>query len=95
MLCPSESFMIYNMFLFCFSTKQNSHPNPGQRYKSTHRTAYLPDNKEGREILQLLRRAFSQKLIFTVGQSHTTGEQNVITWNDIHHKTAKDGGPIQ
>ncbi|NWW10074.1 DTX3L ligase, partial [Oreocharis arfaki] len=71
----------------------SSHPNPGQRYGRTHRTAYLPDNKEGREILQLLKRAFDQKLIFTVGQSRTTGEQNVITWNDIHHKTAVEGGP--
>ncbi|NWW64365.1 DTX3L ligase, partial [Ifrita kowaldi] len=73
----------------------SSHPNPGQHYQSTHRRAYLPDNKEGQEILQLLRRAFDQKLIFTVGQSRTTGEQNVITWNDIHHKTARDGGPTQ
>ncbi|NXD93020.1 DTX3L ligase, partial [Chaetorhynchus papuensis] len=71
----------------------SSHPNPGLEYQSTHRTAYLPDNKEGREILQLLRRAFNQKLIFTVGQSRTTGEQSAITWNDIHHKTATDGGP--
>ncbi|XP_068877263.1 E3 ubiquitin-protein ligase DTX3L [Aphelocoma coerulescens] len=71
----------------------SNHPNPGQHYRSTHRTAYLPDNKEGREILLLLRRAFNQKLIFTVGQSRTTGEQSVITWNDIHHKTATNGGP--
>lgn len=73
----------------------SSHPNPGQHYGPVHRRAYLPDNKEGREILQLLRRAFNQKLIFTVGQSHTTGKQSVITWNDIHHKTAMDGGPTQ
>ncbi|XP_041329542.1 E3 ubiquitin-protein ligase DTX3L [Pyrgilauda ruficollis] len=73
----------------------SSHPNPGQRYGPAYRRAYLPDNKEGREILQLLKRAFRQKLIFTVGQSRTTGEQNVITWNDIHHKTAMQGGPSQ
>ncbi|XP_005520019.1 PREDICTED: E3 ubiquitin-protein ligase DTX3L [Pseudopodoces humilis] len=73
----------------------SSHPNPGQRYGPVHRTAYLPNNEEGREILQLLRRAFNQKLIFTVGQSHTTGEQSVIIWNDIHHKTAIKGGPTQ
>ncbi|NXB32559.1 DTX3L ligase, partial [Eulacestoma nigropectus] len=74
-------------------TQTSSHPNPGQHYGPTHRIAYLPDNKEGREILQLLKRAFNQKLIFTVGQSRTTGQQSVITWNDIHHKTAIDGGP--
>ncbi|XP_053804091.1 E3 ubiquitin-protein ligase DTX3L isoform X2 [Vidua chalybeata] len=73
--------------------QNSSHPNPGQRYGPAYRRAYLPDNEEGREILQLLKRAFNQKLIFTVGQSHTTGEQNVITWNDIHHKTAVVGGP--
>ncbi|KGL95140.1 E3 ubiquitin-protein ligase DTX3L, partial [Charadrius vociferus] len=71
----------------------NNHPNPGKPYCSTSRTAYLPDNKEGREILQLLRRAFNQKLIFTVGQSRTTGVRDVITWNDIHHKTSIAGGP--
>ncbi|RLW04694.1 hypothetical protein DV515_00005654 [Chloebia gouldiae] len=71
----------------------SSHPNPGQRYGPEFRTAYLPDTEEGREILQLLKRAFNQKLIFTVGQSHTTGAQNVITWNDIHHKTSMRGGP--
>ncbi|NXM84283.1 DTX3L ligase, partial [Oenanthe oenanthe] len=73
----------------------DSHPNPGQRYEPVHRIAYLPNNKEGREILQLLRRAFEQKLIFTVGQSRTTGAQSVITWNDIHHKTSIKGGPTQ
>ncbi|XP_005049778.1 PREDICTED: E3 ubiquitin-protein ligase DTX3L [Ficedula albicollis] len=72
-----------------------SHPNPGQRYEPARRIAYLPDNKEGREVLQLLTRAFKQRLIFTVGQSRTTGAQGVITWNDIHHKTAIKGGPTQ
>ncbi|NXE90763.1 DTX3L ligase, partial [Menura novaehollandiae] len=71
----------------------SNHPNPGQRYGPTYRRAYLPDNEEGREILQLLRRAFYQKLIFTVGQSRTTGAEGVITWNDIHHKTSTEGGP--
>ncbi|NXK99302.1 DTX3L ligase, partial [Mesembrinibis cayennensis] len=71
----------------------SNHPNPGKPYDATYRKAYLPDNEEGREILQLLRRAFEQKLIFTVGQSRTTGAQGVITWNDIHHKTSKTGGP--
>lgn len=87
--------MIYNVILFCFSAKQKSHPNPGQRYRAVYREAYLPDNEEGQEILQLLKRAFDQKLIFTVGQSRTTGRQSVITWNDIHHKTSIDGGPEQ
>ncbi|XP_009270543.1 PREDICTED: E3 ubiquitin-protein ligase DTX3L [Aptenodytes forsteri] len=71
----------------------SNHPNPGKPYCATSRTAYLPNNKEGQEILQLLKRAFNQKLIFTVGQSRTTGAKGVITWNDIHHKTSITGGP--
>ncbi|NXY50396.1 DTX3L ligase, partial [Ceuthmochares aereus] len=80
----------YNM---CAGIQTSNHPDPGKPYYATSRTAYLPDNKEGREILQLLRRAFDQKLIFTVGQSRTTGAKGVITWNDIHHKTSITGGP--
>ncbi|NWI66180.1 DTX3L ligase, partial [Todus mexicanus] len=80
----------YNMY---GGIQTSNHPNPGRHYPATTRRAYLPDNKEGREILQLLKRAFNQKLVFTVGQSCTTGAQDVITWNDIHHKTSQSGGP--
>ncbi|XP_041635317.1 E3 ubiquitin-protein ligase DTX3L-like isoform X2 [Cheilinus undulatus] len=68
------------------------HPNPGQPYHGINRRAYLPDNKEGKEVLQLLKKAFDQKLIFTVGTSRTTGYENQVTWNDIHHKTSTTGG---
>uniref|UniRef100_A0A8C3L2B6 E3 ubiquitin-protein ligase n=1 Tax=Chrysolophus pictus TaxID=9089 RepID=A0A8C3L2B6_CHRPC len=71
-----------------------NHPNPGKPYYGIIRKAYLPDNEEGIEVLQLLRRAFNQKLIFTVGNSRTTGAEDVITWNDIHHKTSMYGGPV-
>lgn len=69
------------------------HSNPGKRYYGISRTAYLPDNQEGREVLHLLKKAFDQKLIFTVGTSRTTGMDNQVTWNDIHHKTSMIGGP--
>ncbi|XP_038144020.1 LOW QUALITY PROTEIN: E3 ubiquitin-protein ligase DTX3L-like [Cyprinodon tularosa] len=69
-------------------------PKSGQYYVvGTTRTAYLPDNKEGNEVLQLLKKAFEQKPIFTVGESRTTGVENAVTWNDIHHKTSMTGGP--
>ena len=68
------------------------HPNPGSGYAGTHRTAYLPDNKEGREVLALLKRAFDQLLLFTIGTSVTTGATNVVVWNDVHHKTSRHGG---
>ncbi|XP_078538548.1 E3 ubiquitin-protein ligase DTX3L isoform X2 [Lissotriton helveticus] len=69
------------------------HPNPGQRFQGAHRRAYLPNNDEGQNILHLLKKAFNQKLIFTIGQSRTTGTSNIVTWNDIHHKTSMHGGP--
>ena len=71
------------------------HPNPGEPFKGTNRTAYLPDTSKGRQVLDLLYRAFDNKLLFTVGQSATTGAENIVIWNDIHHKTRKDGGPTR
>ncbi|KAI1900340.1 hypothetical protein AGOR_G00048960 [Albula goreensis] len=71
------------------------HPNPGQSYSGTSRVAFLPDSSEGRKVLHLLQKAFDQRLIFTIGQSSTSGRSNVVTWNDIHHKTSRDGGPTK
>ncbi|RVE68685.1 hypothetical protein OJAV_G00095370 [Oryzias javanicus] len=73
--------------------QKKEHPNPGQPYQGVSRTAYLPDSSEGRGILKLLEQAFNQRLIFTIGRSTTSGRSNVVTWNDIHHKTSKHGGP--
>ena len=68
-------------------------PQPGQPYTGTVRAAYLPNNPEGKYVLQLLRRAFDDQHVFTIGISTTTGRDNVVTWNDIHHKTSMNGGP--
>ena len=38
-------------------------------------------------MLYLLQVAFERRLIFTIGRSVTTGREDVITWNGIHHKT--------
>ncbi|XP_067665646.1 protein deltex-like [Haliotis asinina] len=71
------------------------HPDPGMPYKGITRRAYLPACPEGKDILRLLKVAFDRKLTFTIGRSTTTGRENVVTWNDIHHKTSMDGGPIR
>lgn len=65
------------------------HPNPGQAYYAVGfpRICYLPDNNLGRRVLRLLQIAFERKLIFTIGRSVTTGREDVVTWNEIHHKT--------
>ncbi|XP_024909169.1 E3 ubiquitin-protein ligase DTX3L-like [Cynoglossus semilaevis] len=73
--------------------QKDEHPNPGLPYTRLSRTAYLPDSTEGKQILDLLKRAFDQRLIFTVGRSSTSGRNNTVTWNDIHHKTSIYGGP--
>ena len=39
------------------------HPNPGQRYHGTSRTAYLPDTQEGREVLQVHTYTLMQSLL--------------------------------
>ena len=65
----------------------------GVGFSGTSRTSYLPNNKEGREVLALLKVAFDRKLTFTVGTSITTGRKNTVVWNGIHHKTSVSGGP--
>mgnify|MGYP003688372169 CR=1 FL=1 len=72
---------------------QAYHPNPECPYKGTRRLAYLPANQEGTNVLRMLEKAFKQRLTFTIGFSRTTGRNNVVTWNDIHHKTNTTGGP--
>jgi len=64
----------------------------GNYYTGTERRSYLPNNKEGREILAMLKIAFDRKLTFTVGTSTTTGQENTVVWNGIHHKTSLRGG---
>jgi len=73
--------------------QETGHPHPGQRYKGTKRVCYLPANAEGQDVLERLKLAFNRRLTFTVGDSVTTGHQNIVTFNGIHHKTSKIGGP--
>ncbi|CAL1279606.1 unnamed protein product [Larinioides sclopetarius] len=70
-------------------TQGPEHPRPGKIYTSRGfpRHCYLPDNEMGRKVLRLLVKAWKRRLIFTIGRSSTTGEENTVTWNEIHHKT--------
>ena len=70
----------------------SEHRNPGVRYQGTKRQAYLPNTDVGKEVLQLLKRAFDARLVFTIGTSGTTGLPNQIVWNGIRHKTSRRGG---
>ena len=79
-------------YRFPSGTQGPDHPNPGKPYTGTSRTAYLPNNIEGKKVLRHLKKAFEQKLTFTIGRSTTTGRDDCVTWNDIHHKTSMYGG---
>jgi len=74
-------------------TQDTEHPNPGERFQGVTRVAYLPDSPEGKEILELLKKAFDAKLIFTVGMSQSTKKDNTVVWNHgISHKTTIEDG---
>ena len=49
---------------------------------------------EGEQALHGVYMAWAQRLMFTVGQSITTGRNNCITWNDLHMKTNVRVGSI-
>ncbi|XP_041360734.1 uncharacterized protein DDB_G0290685-like [Gigantopelta aegis] len=87
--------MIIIDYVFHDGMQTEEHPKPGSSYHGTRRTAFLPDNREGKTICKLLRVAFERRLVFTIGRSSTTGREDVVTWNDIHHKTRIDGGPTR
>jgi deltex len=88
--CPDTIIVSYS---FPGGKQTERHPNPGQRYSGTGRTAYLPYNTEGRRVLALLMKAWDHRVLFTVGQSVTTSADNTTVWNGIHHKTSPTGGP--
>lgn len=51
------------------SYRFNSGTRNGKSFHGDGRSCYIPDTKEGREVLALLVKAFKRKLIFTVGYS--------------------------
>ena len=75
-------------------TVTEKHPHPGRTYSGVSCTAYLPDNKEGKEVLRMLKKAFDARLTFIIGTCMTGAEDQVL-WNDILHKTSTDGGPLK
>jgi len=88
----SGSNTIVIQYYFRNGKQSFMHPSPGKRFSGTSRTAYLPDTAEGRRVCKLLMRGFQHGLLFTVGQSITTGQKDTTIWNGIHHKTSTSGG---
>lgn len=65
----------------------------GMRYSATKKVAYLPDIREGRTVLMLLKVAFDRRLTFKLGSSKADGSNyKGIIWNGIPHKTSRSEG---
>jgi deltex-like protein len=79
-------------YMFEGGVQGAEHAHPGVPYEGTRRKAFLPDNSQGNLLLAALTTAFERRLIFTIGQSVTSGKENQVTWNGIHHKTKPSGG---
>ncbi|XP_035269835.1 E3 ubiquitin/ISG15 ligase TRIM25-like [Anguilla anguilla] len=60
-----------------------AHPNPGKPFTGIKTKANLPGSLEGQEVLKLLRRAFDQKLVFTVAATNRAADR--VVFNDIPH----------
>ncbi|CAL8293200.1 unnamed protein product [Lota lota] len=77
-------------FIFPDGVQSESHPNPGKPFTGLRQWAYLPDNREGRKVLQLLDKGFNQGLLFTVA----TNEEgvDVVSPAAVPLKTQPDGG---
>ncbi|KAI1888822.1 hypothetical protein AGOR_G00172710 [Albula goreensis] len=60
-----------------------AHPNSGKPFTGIKENAFLPDTPEGMRVLQLLKRAFDQKLVFTV-EATSEGADRVV-YTDIPH----------
>ncbi|XP_035269832.1 E3 ubiquitin/ISG15 ligase TRIM25-like isoform X7 [Anguilla anguilla] len=60
-----------------------AHPNPGKPFIGIQTAAVLTSTPEGQEVLKLLRRAFDQKLVFTVAATDGAGDR--VIYADIPH----------
>jgi len=90
-----ECGMIVIRYSLSHGIQKNDHPHPGKPFIASGfpRTAFLPDNERGNQVLQLLVKAFRRRLIFTIGRSLTSGQDDCVIWNGIHHKTrVRDNG---
>ena len=90
---PDSTGVIRIQYLIPSGIQAAYHDTPGRAFTGDGRTAYLPLNDAGKQVLSRLRYAFMRGLIFRVGTSLTSGKKDTITWGTIHHKTSLSGGP--
>ncbi|KAG9327979.1 hypothetical protein JZ751_017021 [Albula glossodonta] len=68
---------------FCAECVRRSVESLGKPFVGIRALGYLPNTPEGKEVLRLLKRAFDQRLIFTV-EATSEGADRVV-YNDIPH----------
>ena len=91
---PGEEPGTYGItYVFPDGIQSSNHYHPGQPYTGTIRKALLPGGSNGRAVLRKFMRAWDARILFTIGTSLTTGLENCVIWNNIHHKTNVHGGP--
>mmetsp|Transcript_99249 Transcript_99249/g.283929 ORF Transcript_99249/g.283929 Transcript_99249/m.283929 type:complete len:504 (-) Transcript_99249:207-1718(-) len=74
-------------------TQTALHPNSGTHFSGTSRHCHYPDDAEGRELVEMLKRGFERGHLFIIGKSTTTGQDNTTIWASVHQKTSTGGGP--
>ena len=81
-------------FILINGTQGRQHPMPGRPYTGKTLKAYFPqtsDSRGARVVLRILE-AYRRRLLFTIGQSATTGLTDVVKFASIHLKTRVTGG---
>lgn len=56
------------------------HDNPGKPHGAKDATAYLPNNRDGQDLLKRFKYSFMHGLSFAVGTSLTTRAADQCTW---------------
>jgi Deltex C-terminal domain len=87
--CPGfESGVFLISYKIESGVQKDYHENPGVMHEGASREAYVPNNVEGRALIQRLIYAFAHGMTFRVGVSDSTGKRNAVTWASIPHKTS-------
>lgn len=89
---PDSNGSIVMSYNFPSGTQLAYHETPGHTYCGSRRTAYLPNNAAGRQLLMRFKFAWSRGLLFGVGTSLTTGRSGQVVWSSVHQKTSMRGG---
>ena len=89
---PGQGVIVIE-YQFEDGVQDESQPRPGKPFyaRGFPRQAFLPGSSQGQRVLHMLITAFKRGLTFTIGRSVTTGEEDCLTWNGIHHKTGANG----